>query len=133
MCRVPWQPVPTTATLILWLGGGFDDFFRFYDESGLFMFATYNNQDPQWHNRKRPKGRYRGVCCVPANFFNEGNISVWAAVATLPDRLHALEIDAITFHMYDPGRGGTRADYSGEWSGGVIRPLLDWTTDFAPE
>ena len=106
-----------------------DDFFRFYDESGLFLFTTYNNQNPSWHNRKRSAGLYRGVCCLPGNFLNEGKITIWAAVATIPHTLQALEIDAITFHIFDPGSGGTRGDYAGEWSGGVIRPLLEWKTE----
>ena len=110
-----------------------DDFFRFYDESGLFLFATYNNQNLSWHNRKRPAGLYRGICHLPGNLLTEGNITVWAAVATIPQPLHALEIDAITFHVFDPGSGGTRGDYASEWSGGAIRPLLEWTTEYVSQ
>lgn len=107
-----------------------NDFFRFYDESGLFLFTSYNNQDSAWRNQKRSKGLYRGVCCIPGNFLTEGNFSVWAAVATLPGTLHALEIDAIAFHVHDPGSGGARGDYTSEWPGGVIRPILEWTTEY---
>jgi lipopolysaccharide transport system ATP-binding protein len=103
-----------------------DEFFRFYDESGLFLFVSYNNQDPAWRNRKQSKGLYRSTCCIPGNLLNDGNFSVWAAVATIPHTLQALEIDAITFHVFDPASGGARGDYTGEWSGGVIRPLLEW-------
>lgn len=107
-----------------------DEFFRFYDESGLFLFTSYNNQNPAWKNRPRPVGLYRSVCCLPDNFLTEGNISVWAALVTIPSTLQALEIDAITFHVFDPGSGGARGDYIVEWPGGVIRPLLDWTTEY---
>lgn len=106
-----------------------DDFFRFYDGSGLFLFVSYNNLNSAWRNRKRQAGLYRSVCCIPANFLTEGDISVWAALATIPQPLHALEIDAITFHVFDPGLGGVRGDYAVEWSGGVVRPMLEWKTE----
>jgi lipopolysaccharide transport system ATP-binding protein len=115
---------------VLQEGFAFDEFFRFYDESGLFLFVSYNNLNPTWRNRKRPGGLYRSVCCIPGNFLNGGNISVWAAVATIPQPLHALQIDAITFHVFDPGSGGARSDYVVEWSGGVIRPMLEWETEY---
>jgi lipopolysaccharide transport system ATP-binding protein len=115
---------------VLQEGFAFDEFFRFYDESGLFLFVSYNNLNSTWRNRKRPAGLYRSVCCIPGNFLNEGNISVWAAVATIPHTLHALQADAINFHISDPGSGGVRGDYAGEWSGGVIRPMLGWETEF---
>ena len=115
---------------VLQEGFAFDEFFRFYDESGLFLFVSYNNLNPTWRNRKRPGGLYRSVCCIPGNFLNGGNISVWAAVATIPHTLHALQIDAITFHVFDPGSGGARGDYAVEWSGGVIRPMLEWETEY---
>ena len=105
----------------------------FYNESGLFLFVSYNNQDAAWRNEKRPKGLYRSICCIPSNFLTEGNISVWAAVATIPHSLQALEIDAITFNVFDPGSGGARGEYAGEWAGGVIRPLLEWTTEYIPK
>jgi len=111
-------------------GFSFDEFFRFYDESGLFLFVSYNNLSPTWANRKRPGGLYRSVCCIPGNFLNEGSINIWAAVATIPQPLLALEIDAITFHVFDPGSGGVRGDYAVEWSGGVVRPMLAWETEF---
>lgn len=114
---------------VLQAGFALDEFFRFYDESGLFLFVSYNNQHPAWRDKKRPAGLYRSVCCIPANFLNEGNFTVWAAIATVPHTLHALEVDAITFHVFDPGSGGARGDYASEWSGGVIRPLLEWKTE----
>ncbi len=114
---------------VLQEGVALNDFFRFYDESGTFLFASYNNIEPTWGNRRRPAGLYRSACTVPGNFLNEGNIVIWAAVATLPHTLQALETDAITFHVYDPGSGGVRGNYVGPWSGGVIRPMLEWKTE----
>jgi len=117
---------------VLQEGWVLEDGFYFYDESGLLMFVSLNNLDPAWHNRKRPIGRYRGVCCLPGNFLNEGAFTVLAAVVTNPHTLHAMERDAISFHVSDSGSGGVRGDYTREWPGGVIRPWLEWKTEYVP-
>jgi len=124
---------PIYVEMELWVlqdGFAFDEFFRFYDESGLFLFSSYNNLNPEWHNRNRPAGIYHGVCCIPANFLTEGTITVWAAVVTAPRTLRTLQIDAISFHVYDPGSGGARGDYKVDWPGGAIRPILEWKTEY---
>jgi hypothetical protein len=40
---------------------------------------------------------------------------------------HAAARDLISFHVHDPGEGGTaRGNFSGQLQG-VVRPLLEWT------
>jgi len=103
----------------------------FYDESGSLIFATGDYQSKEWRGRPRPVGIHRSVCHVPANLLNEGAISVLAAVSTNPDVLHALERDAITFRVLDDFReGGARGNYSREWPGGAVRPLMNWSFDY---
>lgn len=42
------------------------------------------------------------------------------------------EVGAVAFHMIDPLDGETaRGDWGGE-IGGVVRPKLDWTTEYEP-
>ena len=42
---------------------------------------------------------------------------------------HAGCIDAVSFHVQDPGEGDSaRGDFTGQWKG-VVRPLLKWTTE----
>ena len=101
----------------------------FYNEAGLLMFLALNNADPAWQNRKRPAGIYRGVCNVPGNFLNEGTVIVTAAISTNPHTLHAIGHDVISFHVFDPGSGGSRGDFTREWPDVVVRPLLDWRTE----
>jgi hypothetical protein len=103
----------------------------FYEESGSLIFATGDYQSAEWRGRPRPVGIHRSVCHIPANLLNEGAISVLAAVSTNPDMLHALERDAITFRVLDDFReGGARGNYTREWPGGAVRPLMDWSFDY---
>ena len=103
----------------------------FYDESGSLIFATGDYQSEQWQGRPRPVGIHRSLCHVPAHLLNEGTISILAGISTNPDTLHALERDAITFRILDDFReGGARGNYSREWPGGAVRPLLNWSFDY---
>ena len=106
-----------------------EELFRFHNESWGLLFSSLNNLDPTWHNQKRPAGLYRSVCCIPCNFLNEGTMTVEVFIIR-HNTTYAFERDAITFHVFDPGAGGVRGDYTGEWPGGVIRPLLEWNTKF---
>jgi lipopolysaccharide transport system ATP-binding protein len=103
------------------------------NESGLMIFVSMNNFDLNWSNSKRPAGLYRETCCITANLLNEGAYTILAAVTTNPHTLHAIERDSISFHVFDPGSGGVRGDYTREWPGGVIRPLLEWKTEQMPQ
>jgi len=112
-------------------GVAFEEFFRFYNESGVFLFSSYNNLNPAWRNRKREAGLYRSACRIPGNLLSEGRVNVLAAAATIPHTVHASQIDAVTFHVFDPGSGGVRGDYTGEWTKrGLLRPMLEWETEY---
>ena len=41
----------------------------------------------------------------PRNFLNEDGIVVGATIATIPHTVHALERDAVSFHVFDPWQG----------------------------
>jgi hypothetical protein len=42
---------------------------------------------------------------------------------------HAGKREAVSFHVQDPGEGDSaRGLYTGQWRG-VVRPLLNWTTE----
>jgi lipopolysaccharide transport system ATP-binding protein len=112
-------------------GFAFEEVFLFHNESGVVLFSSYNNLNPAWRNRKREAGLYRSACRIPGNLLSEGNINVLAAAATIPHTLHASQIDAVTFHVFDPGSGGVRGDYTGEWTKrGLLRPMLEWETEY---
>jgi lipopolysaccharide transport system ATP-binding protein len=127
------EPVYIEAEFnVLQEGWVLEEAFSFYNETGLFMFASLDNADPAWRNRKRPAGLYRSICNIPGNFLNEGTIIVTAAIVTNPHTQHASAPDAISFQVFDPGSGGARGDFTLEWPDVVVRPLLDWNTEYTP-
>jgi lipopolysaccharide transport system ATP-binding protein len=104
-----------------------------YNEAGSLLFITGDFQDTHWNGRQRPIGIHRSVCTIPADFLNDGIISVLAAVATNPHTLHAIERDAIAIRLIDDYKsGGSRGSYTREWPGGLVRPRMQWSFDFVP-
>jgi lipopolysaccharide transport system ATP-binding protein len=87
---------------------------------------------PRWHEPAAP-GEYRSTAWIPGNLLNEGFTTVEVAVCSagagslIP---HASKYAAIGFQVYDPGEGDTARGplFAGQLRG-VVRPLLEWTTD----
>jgi lipopolysaccharide transport system ATP-binding protein len=99
------------------------------NESGVRLFGS-SDLDPKWRS-PRPVGCFTSTAWIPGNFLAEGAILVSAAVTTFkPFRFHFAERDVVGFHVTDPLEGGSaRGDWDGEF-GGLVRPLLPWTTTF---
>jgi lipopolysaccharide transport system ATP-binding protein len=98
------------------------------NEDGVLLFITADSANFSWRASPRRAGVVRARCRVPAHFLAEGRLFVLAAISSLnPTVVHAMETDAVSFHVVDNTKGeGAR----GEWASdvpGVIRPLLPWT------
>lgn len=106
--------------------------FHFYNEEGIYAFVTIDT-DPSWRGKPRPSGHYISTACIPGNFLTEGSLIVGAAISTMnPITVHVHERDAVAFQVVDTLEGNSaRGDYAGQIPG-VVRPLLDWTTEFDP-
>jgi lipopolysaccharide transport system ATP-binding protein len=88
---------------------------------------------PRWLEPARP-GSYVSTAWIPGNLLNEGLITVQVAVCSLGGmklRPHAGLDEAVSFHVQDPGEGDSaKGLFTGQWKG-VVRPLLEWTTEEA--
>ena len=77
-------------------------------------------------------GEYTSTAWIPGNLLNEGLVTVDAGLVSIGSpklRPHAGCVDAVSFHVQDPGEGDTaRGRFTGQLQG-VVRPLLQWTTD----
>jgi lipopolysaccharide transport system ATP-binding protein len=100
------------------------------DRQGDVMFNAMDT-DARWLEPTTP-GDYVATAWIPGNLLNEGLVSVEAGVFSMAaPRLHphAGVVDAVSFHVQDPGEGDSaRGAFTGQWKG-VVRPLLEWTVE----
>lgn len=98
------------------------------NEEGMLVLVSISNHEPLWHGKVRPKGLYRSICEIPANFLADGryNVSVpfWEGHYTAG----IVEEDVLSFYAHE--RGLVRGDLPYEMRGGVVRPLLNWTSEY---
>lgn len=105
---------------------------HFVNEDGVVLFVTSDFNDRSWLVTPRRPGVVRAQCQIPGNFLAEGRVLITAALTTVsPPRLHAIERDAVSFHVVDRSEGdGVRGMYASDWPG-VVRPMLGWNVDAA--
>lgn len=105
--------------------------FHFYNEQGICLFISHDWSD-EWRTRPRPVGEYKSTCWIPSNFLAEGTVFVKVAVSTYqPLVVHFQEPDTVSFNVIDSLEGDSaRGDYAGLLPG-IVRPILDWETNFS--
>ena len=106
--------------------------FHFFNEEGVYVFVAAEH-DPLWLRRPRPTGRFISRALIPGNLLSEGSLIVGAAL-TIPDPVEVLfhAREAVAFQVVDSLDGDSaRGDYGGRIPG-VVRPLLQWNTQFFP-
>jgi lipopolysaccharide transport system ATP-binding protein len=103
---------------------------KVYDARRNVVFNAMDTS-PRWREPSS-SGEYISTAWIPGNLLNEGLISVDAGVCSIgPVKLHphAGCNDAVSFHVQDPGEGDSaKGHFMGQWKG-VVRPLLEWTTE----
>jgi homopolymeric O-antigen transport system ATP-binding protein len=77
-----------------------------------------------------PPGEYVSTAWIPGNLLNEGLIEAQIGIASLgAPKLRPHGGANLSFHVQDLGEGDTaKGLFTGQWKG-VVRPLLDWTTE----
>jgi lipopolysaccharide transport system ATP-binding protein len=101
------------------------------NEEGVHLFASHD-VGLEWRRRERSVGTYKSVISIPGNFLTGGNLLVDVSLMShFPATVtHCHVTPAVTFQVIDNFEPDTaRGDYVGPIPG-LIRPLLDWTTDF---
>jgi homopolymeric O-antigen transport system ATP-binding protein len=103
---------------------------KVHDRQGDIAFNAMDIA-PHWEESSTP-GVYATTAWIPPNLLNEGTTSIDVALCTLraPKLLqHAAWYDAVSFYVFDPGDGDSaRGRFTGQLRG-VVRPLLEWTTE----
>ena len=108
-------------------------YFHLYNELGVKVVEVVD-LDPEWRGRPRPRGRYTTTGLIPGNLLAEGRHYVEVGAMTLAPLTYRFnERDAVAFQVLDSLDGtSTRGDWGGPMDG-AVRPLLRWTTRFAPD
>jgi len=105
--------------------------FNLINDEGVCLFSTFD-LSPEWRKKKRPKGRYTATAWVPGNYLSEGSFFINVAMITMePQTIRQFyEREAVSFQVVDSMEGDSaRGDWAREVTG-VVRPLLNWDTDY---
>lgn len=104
--------------------------FQIYNDQATCVFTSHD-LDETWRSKPRPKGVYKSRAEIPANFLAEGNFFVSVSATTYePLNVHFNERDAVAFIVTDSLDGNSaRGDFAGQMDG-IVRPILDWKTEF---
>ncbi|MCG7852414.1 MAG: ABC transporter ATP-binding protein [Methanosarcinaceae archaeon] len=107
--------------------------FGLRNEYGDSIFVTVD-QDPDWRGKPRPEGEYSSKVEIPGNLLAENTIYVNCFLMTLnPNVIQFAALSIISFVVVDSLDGDSaRGDYTGIKFPGVVRPLLNWSTEFTP-
>ena len=106
--------------------------FGLKNEFGDSIFVTVD-QDPAWRGRPRPAGQYISKVEIPGNLLAENIIYVNCHLMTLnPNKLQFSVPSIMSFVVVDSLDGDSaRGDFTGLKFPGVVRPLLNWSTDYS--
>lgn len=96
-----------------------------HNQEDVHVFASTNLTDTRWYAAPHPVGYYTSVCRIPPNFFNAGRYAVTVLLVERGRHVVAQADRAVSIDMVDLGE--QRGGYFGTW-GGVIRPLLEWSS-----
>jgi lipopolysaccharide transport system ATP-binding protein len=107
-------------------------YYEFHNEENVHVFGA-GDLDPVWRGRPRPVGRYVSTAWIPGNLLAEGTLFITAALTTMNPSIRQFRLpDVVAFQVVDTQDGDSaRGDVTGVW-GGVMRPLLKWSTEFSP-
>ena len=99
---------------------------EFSNSESTHLFTTHANHLSEISNSQGPT-LIHARCRIPGNFLAEGGVFILAGVVSYqPPTVHAVERDAVAFHVLDPSEGdGVRGAYPGDFPG-VVRPMLEW-------
>jgi lipopolysaccharide transport system ATP-binding protein len=106
--------------------------YHLYNEEGIEVFGVHDT-DPEWMDRPRATGLYRSTTTIPGNLLSEGMLFVNVGLSSLePHNKQFYERAAVAFQVIEnSGERMARGRWAGQMTG-VIRPLLEWKTEYEP-
>ena len=100
------------------------------EEYGVLAFSTFD-QDPEWRSKPRLKGRYVSTAWIPGNLLSEGLFYVGCGLNKLnPNVIQFFERQTVSMTVVDSHDGDSARGDMTESIKGVVRPLLEWETNY---
>lgn len=100
------------------------------EEYGVLAFSTFD-QDPEWRSKPRLKGRYVSTAWIPGNLLSEGLFYVGCGLTKLnPNVVQFFERQTVSMTVVDSHDGDSARGDMTESIKGVVRPLLEWETNY---
>jgi lipopolysaccharide transport system ATP-binding protein len=105
-----------------------------YSERGeIILCSVDTSHDSPSGERNRLAGFYKSICNIPADFLNNGRITIQAALTT-ETQVCTIQQDVVSFTVIDgmDPRGARGNYHSGEWPRAAVRPKLNWSVECMP-
>ncbi len=98
-----------------------------HNSDGILLFSSLSNHEPCWHGKERPKGIYRNVCDIQANFLADGRYTVSIGFWEGHYQSGIVEKEVLWFTAH--ARGFVRGDLPYEIKGVATMPLFPWCSE----
>jgi lipopolysaccharide transport system ATP-binding protein len=98
-----------------------------YTADGVLLFNAVPVNEEEWYGRAFPAGVFRDRCFIPADLLNDGGYRVELLV--VKDQRTILYEDSAILEFDVQDVAGDTGVFEGEWRG-LIRPALEWRTEF---
>ena len=99
-------------------------------EDNATVFITTPLTEKEWHGRPFPRGLFRSEFCVPGNLLNNGRYRISVLFVKNQQKWIFREQDILVFDVHESFK--RQSAYYGKRLG-VIRPVLEWTTELLNE
>jgi len=102
----------------------------FTDGLNNLIFCAFE-VDSEWHHKNRRRGQHTCTAWLPANLFGDGQIGIGVSIFSF--RPWTIHFEASNLLRVDIVSGSAKLTARGHFEGnipGLIRPLLNWTTEY---
>ena len=102
----------------------------FTDGFNTLLFSAFE-VDSEWHHKNRPIGRHTCTAWLPKNLFGEGQLGI--GVSILSFRPWTVHFETRNLLRIEIVSGSANITSRGHFEGnipGLIRPLLNWTSEY---
>ncbi len=100
------------------------------NSQGYLVFNTASLHEPTWNGKPFPEGLFKSTFQIPGDLLNDGWHKIDVMFVEDVQTSAYVKENVLAFDVIDSGVG--RGDWYGKWPG-VVRPLLNWSTEYLGE